>query len=139
VWIEFAKLIEQTAWTLWKLNLFSVPADLNQDGAEIETNYLRIVAAVKATVQMPIAVKLSPFLTSFSNVARKLVQQGGANALVLFNRFYQPDFNRETFETVLNALLSTSVENAFTAALDSDAVLENLSRSCGHVWRALCH
>ena len=53
---------------------------------------------------MPIAVKLSPFFTSSSNVARKLVQQGGADALVLFNRFYQPDFSPETFVTAPNAL-----------------------------------
>ena len=109
-WIEFAKSIGQTGADALELNLYSVPADPNQTGAEIETNYLRIVAAVKANVQMPIAVKLSPFFTSFSNVARKLVQQGGADALVLFNRFYQPDFCPETFETAPNALLSTSAE-----------------------------
>ena len=109
-WIEFAKLIRQTGVDALELNLYSVPGDPNQNGAEIETNYLRIIAAVKAAVQIPVAVKLSPFFTSFSNVARKFVTQGGANALVLFNRFYQPDFNAENFETVSNVLLSTPVE-----------------------------
>jgi dihydroorotate dehydrogenase (fumarate) len=109
-WIEFAELIKQTGVDALELNLYSVPADQNQNGAEIETNYLRIIAAVKTTAQIPVAVKLSPFFTSFSNVARKFVQQGGANALVLFNRFYQPDFNPETFETAPNILLSSPVE-----------------------------
>ena len=109
-WIEFAKLIRQTGVDALELNLYSVPGDPNQNGAEIETNYLRIIAAVKAAVQIPVAVKLSPFFTSFSNVARRFVTQGGANALVLFNRFYQPDFNAENFETVSNVLLSTPVE-----------------------------
>lgn len=109
-WIEFAKLIQQTGVDALELNLYSVPGDPNQNGAEIETNYLRIVAAVKAKVQIPIAVKLSPFFTSFSNVARKFVEQGGANALVLFNRFYQPDFNPETYETAPHVFLSTPGE-----------------------------
>jgi dihydroorotate dehydrogenase (fumarate) len=109
-WVEFAKLIRQTGVDALELNLYSVPGDPDQNGQEIETNYLRIIAAVKAAVQIPVAVKLSPFFTSFSNVARKFVQQGGADALVLFNRFYQPDFNPANFETSPDLLLSTPVE-----------------------------
>ena len=133
-WIEFAKLIEQTGVDALELNLYSVPADPNQEGTEIETGYLRIVAAVKATVRMPIAVKLSPFFTSFSNVARKLVQQGGANALVLFNRFIQPDFSLETLETVPNALLSTSGEMRLPLrwiAMLYGRVQADLAATCG--------
>ena len=109
-WVEFAKLIRETGVDALELNLYSVPSDPDQNGQEIETNYLRIIAAVKAAVQIPVAVKLSPFFTSFSNVARKFVKQGGADALVLFNRFYQPDFNPANFETSSDLLLSTPVE-----------------------------
>ena len=109
-WVEFAKLIRETGVDALELNLYSVPGDPDQNGAEIETNYLRIIAAVKAAVLIPVAVKLSPFFTSFSNVARKFVNQGGADALVLFNRFYQPDFNPTNFESTPDILLSTPVE-----------------------------
>jgi dihydroorotate dehydrogenase (fumarate) len=107
-WIEFAKQIQQTGVDGLELNIYSVPCDPDENSSEIETKYLRIVAAVKAAVQIPIAVKLSPYFTSFANVARKFVQQGGASALVLFNRFYQPDFDPERLEVVPNVMLSTS-------------------------------
>ena len=84
-----------------------MPTDPNESSIEIETRYLRIVSAVKATVQIPVAVKLSPYFTSFANVARKFVQQGGADALVLFNRFYQPDVDPERLEVVPDVVLST--------------------------------
>ena len=94
-WIEFAKQIRQTGVDGLELNIYSVPANSNESSVEIETTCLRIVSTVKATVQIPVAVKLSPYFTSFANVARKFVQQGGADALVLFNRFYQPDVDPE--------------------------------------------
>jgi dihydroorotate dehydrogenase (fumarate) len=105
-WIDFAKQIQQTGVAGLELNIYAVPSDPNENSIEIETKYLRIVAAVKAAVQIPIAVKLSPFYTSFANVARKFVQQGGANALVLFNRFYQPDLDPERLEIVPDIVLS---------------------------------
>jgi len=106
-WIEFAKQIRQTGVDGLELNIYSVPAEANESSIEIETRYLRIVSAVKAAVQIPVAVKLSPYFTSFANVARKFVQQGGADALVLFNRFYQPDVDPERLEVVPNVVLST--------------------------------
>jgi dihydroorotate dehydrogenase (fumarate) len=106
-WIEFAKQIRQTGVDGLELNIYSVPADPIESSIEIETRYLRIVSAVKASVQVPVAVKLSPYFTSFANVARKFVQQGGADALVLFNRFYQPDVDPERLEVVPDAVLST--------------------------------
>jgi dihydroorotate dehydrogenase (fumarate) len=109
-WIEFAKQIQQTGVDGLELNIYSVPTDPNENSVEIETKYLRIIAAVKAAVQLPVAVKLSPYFTSFPNVARKFVQQGGANALVLFNRFYQPDFDPDRLEVVPNVVLSISTE-----------------------------
>jgi len=107
-WIEFAKQIQQTEVDGIELNIYAVPSDPNESSVEIEIKYLRIIAAVKAAVQIPVAVKLSPYFTSFANVARKFVQQGGANALVLFNRFYQPDFDVERLEVVPHVSLSTS-------------------------------
>jgi dihydroorotate dehydrogenase (fumarate) len=89
-----------------ELNIYSVPTDPNESSIEIETRYLRIVSAVKAAVQIPVAVKLSPYFTSFASVARKFVQQGGADALVLFNRFYQPDVDPERLEVVPDVVLS---------------------------------
>lgn len=109
-WIEFAKQIQQTGVDGLELNIYAVPTDPNENSIEIETRYLRIVAAVKAVVQIPIAVKLSPYFTSFVNVTRKFVQQGGADALVLFNRFYQPDFDLERLEVVPNLVLSIPTE-----------------------------
>ena len=106
-WIEFAKQIRQTGVDGLELNIYSVPADPNESSIEIETRYLRIVSAVKATLQIPVAVKLSPYFTSFANVARKFVQQGGADALILFNRFYQPDVDPERLEVVPDVVLST--------------------------------
>jgi dihydroorotate dehydrogenase (fumarate) len=105
-WIEFAKQIRQTGVDGLELNIYSVPTDPNQSSIEIETRYLRIVSAVKAAVQIPVAVKLSPYFTSFASVARKFVQQGGADALVLFNRFYQPDVDPERLEVVPDVVLS---------------------------------
>jgi dihydroorotate dehydrogenase (fumarate) len=72
-WIEFAKQIQQTGVDGLELNIYSVPCDPNENSVEIETKYLRIVAAVRAAVQIPIAVKVSPYFTSFANVARKFV------------------------------------------------------------------
>ena len=107
-WVEFAKQIQQTGVDGLELNIYAVPTDPNENSMEIETRYLRIVAAVKAAVRIPIAVKLSPYFTSFVNVARKFVQQGGADALVLFNQFYQPDIDPERLEIVPNVVLSAS-------------------------------
>src|SRR6516164_3631348 len=105
-WIEFAKQIRQTGVDGLELNIYSVPANSNESSVEIETTCLRIVSTVKATVQIPVAVKLSPYFTSFANVARKFVQQGGADALVLFNRFYQPDIDPERLQVVPNVIPS---------------------------------
>jgi dihydroorotate dehydrogenase (fumarate) len=74
-----------------------VPADLNQTGAEIEQTYLDIVRRVRGTVSIPLAVKVGPYFSSMGNMAVRLVK-AGANGLVLFNRFYQPDIDLTTLE-----------------------------------------
>ncbi len=105
-WTDYARLIQQAGADALELNIYYIPSDLNLTAAQIEQNYLDILKAVKAEVTIPVAVKLSPFFTNFANVAKRL-DDAGANGLVLFNRFYQPDINLESLEVTPNILLST--------------------------------
>jgi len=105
-WQRFAQLIEQAGADALELNIYNVPTDPVRSASDIETEYLSIVASVKALLKIPVAVKLSPYFTNFSQFARRLDAQG-ADALVLFNRFYQPDIELETLEVSPNVLLST--------------------------------
>jgi len=108
-WQRYAKQIEQAGADALELNIYTVPTDPDRSANDIETDYLTIVASVKGLLKIPVAVKLSPFFTNFSQFARRLDCQG-ANALVLFNRFYQPDIELETLEVSPNLLLSTPME-----------------------------
>src|SRR5205814_147707 len=89
-----------------ELNLYSVTTDPEISGEDIEESYLTILASLKAQLKIPIAVKLSPYFTNFARFAHRLDHEG-ADALVLFNRFYQPDIELETLEISPNILLST--------------------------------
>src|SRR5206468_12694763 len=97
---------EQAGADALERNLYSIPSDPDISGEDIETSYLSILVAIKAELKIPVAVKLSPFFTNFSRFARNLDREG-ADALVLFNRFYQPDIELETLEISPNVLLST--------------------------------
>ena len=105
-WTDYARLIQQAGADALELNIYYIPTDLNLTGGEVEQTYLDILRAVRAVVTIPIAVKLSPFFSNFANVARQL-DEAGANGLVLFNRFYQPDIDLESLEVRPNILLST--------------------------------
>ena len=105
-WTAYAKAIQQAGAHALELNIYYIPTDMNLSSAQIEQNYLDILKAVKSVVTIPVAVKLSPFFTNFANMARQL-DQAGANGLVLFNRFYQPDIDLEALEVKPNLLLST--------------------------------
>ena len=83
-----------------ELNIYYIPADIKVTGREVEEHYLSIVKAVRAKIKAPIAVKLSPFFSSMGEMAVRLVD-AGANGLVLFNRFYQPDFDLDELEVIL--------------------------------------
>ncbi|RMF69940.1 MAG: dihydroorotate dehydrogenase-like protein, partial [Calditrichaeota bacterium] len=83
-----------------------IPTDPDVPGVQVEEKYLDIVKGVKAAVNLPVAVKLSPFFSNFANMAKRF-EEAGADALVLFNRFYQPDIDLETLEVVPRVLLST--------------------------------
>lgn len=105
-WTQYAKAIQQAGADALELNIYYIPTDLNMSSAQVEQNYLDILKSVKAAVSIPVAVKLSPFFTNFANMAKRL-DEAGANSLVLFNRFYQPDIDLENLEIKPNILLST--------------------------------
>jgi dihydroorotate dehydrogenase (fumarate) len=105
-WIDYAKKIEQAGADALELNIYFLASDSKVPGSEIEREYLNIVKGVKMNVNIPIAIKMHPFFSSVSWMAEQL-SNIGADGLVLFNRFYQPDINLETLEVVPNVLLST--------------------------------
>lgn len=105
-WTDFACQIQQAGADAIELNIYYIPTDPYLTGAEVELTYLEILREVKAAVKIPVAVKLSPFFSNFGNMAKRL-DDAGANGLVLFNRFYQPDIELETLEVKPNILLST--------------------------------
>ena len=88
------------------MNIYSIPTDVEVTAGEVENEYVEVVKSVKSAITIPVAVKLSPFFTNFANVAKRLVD-AGADGLVLFNRFYQPDIDLETLEVTPNILFST--------------------------------
>jgi len=108
-WTKYARQLEGTGVDGLELNVYSVAADPRRTGAEIEQELYQIVAAVKAEISIPLAVKLSPFYTSAANVASE-VDQRGARALVLFNRFLQPDIDPTTENLVTEMVLSRPEE-----------------------------
>jgi dihydroorotate dehydrogenase (fumarate) len=105
-WTDYARQIEQAGADALELNIYAIPTDFNQTGAEVEQLNLEILRRVKAVVTFPMAVKLSPYFSNFANVARQF-DEAGANGLVLFNRFYQPDIDLDELEIRPNLLLST--------------------------------
>ena len=105
-WTGYAQLIEAAGADALELNLYAVPTDPNQTAAELEQAALDIVRSVIETINIPIAVKLSPYFTNVANFAQRLTQTG-INGLVLFNRFYQPDIDIDTLEAYPHVLLST--------------------------------
>jgi len=108
-WIDYACLIEEAGADALELNVYYIPTRVDMRGSEVEDIYLEILRDVKRVVRIPVAMKLSPFFSSTANVASRL-SKAGADALVLFNRFYQPDFDLEKLEVVPNLILSRSDE-----------------------------
>lgn len=108
-WVEYARKIEDAGADALELNVYYLPADPEMTGAEIESGYLALVRDVCDQVSIPVAVKLTPFFTSLPNMARRLTQAGAAG-LVIFNRFYQPDFDLEALSVTPHLELSTSRE-----------------------------
>jgi dihydroorotate dehydrogenase (fumarate) len=105
-WIDFAKKIEQAGADALELNIYYIPSDANRTSEQVEQTYIDILQAVKSAVKIPIALKLSPYFSNMANMAKRL-DKAGADALVLFNRFYQPDIDLENLEVKPSVLLST--------------------------------
>jgi len=105
-WTDYARQIEQAGADALELNVYFIPTDPDMEGIVVEQTYLDILKAVKSVVSIPVAVKLGPFFSNLAHMARRL-DETGANGLVLFNRFYQPDIDLDTLEVRPNILLST--------------------------------
>lgn len=105
-WTDFASQIQQAGADALELNIYYVPTDFHTTGAQVEQNYIDIVRAVKSAVTIPVAVKLSPFFSNMAYMAKRL-EESGADGLVLFNRFYQPDIDIDELEVRPNIILST--------------------------------
>ena len=108
-WTKYAKQIQDAGADALELNLYYIPTDLDLTAQELENAQVELVAEVKSAITIPLAVKLSPFITALPNFARRIVE-AGANGLVLFNRFYQPDFDLNELKIVPSLDLSTSAE-----------------------------
>lgn len=108
-WIEYARNIEEAGADALELNVYYIPTHLDLKGDEVEQIYLNILRDVRAEVSIPVAMKLSPYFSAMANMAKRLAD-GGADGLVLFNRFYQPDLDLEALDVVPNLVLSDSHE-----------------------------
>jgi dihydroorotate dehydrogenase (fumarate) len=106
-WTDYATLIEEAGADALELNIYYLPTNTKVSGLEVETLYLDILSSVRKAVSLPVAVKISPFFSSIPNMTSRL-SDAGADGLVLFNRFYQPDFDLETLEVVPRLVLSNS-------------------------------
>ncbi len=108
-WIKYAMEMEQAGADALELNIFYLANDSKLSGEQVEEMYTSLVSHVKASVRIPVAVKLAPYFSAMASMAKKL-DHAGADALVLFNRFYQPDFDLEALDVKPSLSLSTSNE-----------------------------
>jgi dihydroorotate dehydrogenase (fumarate) len=108
-WTDYAALIEEAGADALELNVYYLPTSVDITGVEVEQLYFQILSAVRQAVTIPVAVKLSPFFSSTANMSSRLADHG-ADGLVLFNRFYQPDFDLENLEVAPRLVLSNSDE-----------------------------
>jgi dihydroorotate dehydrogenase (fumarate) len=108
-WTRYARAIQDAGAAALELNIFHLPADIATSGREVEQRYVDVVLAVRSAVRIPLAVKVGPYFSSMGEMARRLIV-AGADGLVLFNRFYQPDFDLDRLEVVPTLQLSERVE-----------------------------
>jgi dihydroorotate dehydrogenase (fumarate) len=108
-WVQYAPLLEEAGADAVELNLYFVATHLGQAGHQIETRCTTLVRALRDQLGIPLAVKLSPYFSAIGNLALQLVD-AGANGLVLFNRFYQPDIDPETLQVTATLELSDPAE-----------------------------
>ncbi len=108
-WVNFAKQIEGAGADALELNIYFLPTNMHLTGQEVEQGYIDLLRDIKAEVSIPVALKLSPYFSATANMMKGLVDNG-ADGLVLFNRFYQPDFDLENLEITPHLVLSSSNE-----------------------------
>lgn len=108
-WIRYAKLIEEAGADALELNIYFVAGDVDESSDEVEKRYLELVSAVKKSISIPLAVKVGPYFSSPGNMAKRIVE-AGADGLVLFNRFLQPDLNLDEGTSAPKLVLSTPFE-----------------------------
>lgn len=101
-WIDYSRQMEQAGADAIEVNIFFIPADIHLSSSAVEHRYLNIIESIKSSVKIPVAVKLNPYFSATGNMALRM-QDAGADALVLFNRFYQPDFDINQL-TIVNDL-----------------------------------
>jgi dihydroorotate dehydrogenase (fumarate) len=104
-WTDYAKQMEEAGADAIELNIYWIPTDFDTSGADVEQQYIDVLHAVEAAVDIPIAVKLSPYFSNMANMAKRLCE-AGADGLVLFNRFYEPDLDIEELEVRPSLILS---------------------------------
>src|SRR5260370_24094677 len=105
-WVRYAKLMQQAGADALELNLYDIPSEPDLPGSVIEQRYCAIVSEIRSQLYIPLAVKIGPYFSSIPNIARRLAE-AGAGAVVIFNRFYQPDFDLESLSLVPTLQLST--------------------------------
>lgn len=143
-WINYAKRIEEAGADALELNIYYVPTDPQLTSQELEQTYVQLVRDVRSQLSIPLAVKLSPYFSALPHIAAQLAN-AGANGLVLFNRFYQPDLDIESLEVVPNLVLSTSDELRLPlrwvailyGRIKADLALSSGVHSAGDVVKAL--
>lgn len=108
-WVNYARKMEEAGADALELNIYSLAFDPKVTSTELEESYISLLRSVRAQIKIPIAVKISPFFTGLANVIHRMAE-AGADGMVLFNRFYQPDFDLEQLEVVPNLVLSSSHE-----------------------------
>ena len=108
-WVEYAEILQDAGASALELNIFFIPTDFSMDGRAVEEQYLEILKRVKSTISIPVAIKLNPYFSAMGNMALQLAD-AGADGLVLFNRFYEPDVDVEHLEVVNSLELSRANE-----------------------------
>lgn len=108
-WVDYSKLMEQAGADGIEVNIFFIPGDITMSSSEVEHRYLNIIESIKRTVKIPVAVKLNPYFSAMGNMSMRM-KNAGADALVLFNRFYQPDFDINELVIKTNLQYSESTE-----------------------------
>lgn len=108
-WVSFARLIEEAGADALEVNIYDIPTDPSITGAELEQGYCELIEEITSQLQIPLAVKIGPSFTSVVNIGHRL-SKAGARGLVMFNRFYQPDFDLETLEVGPDLVLSSPSE-----------------------------